>query len=93
MMAFRERVNDPWNKMGAAPRRDRERSDGAEAADTAIWRMTRRLGRDDAIARIRQMRDGEAAGYGQDRGGWTDAMIDGFVNECNRHLRDRGERS
>jgi hypothetical protein len=85
-MGFRDRVNDPWNTMGDARPQGRERRDGADAAETAICRMTRHLCRDDAIARIRQIRDGEAAGYGQGRGGWTDAMIDGFVDECNKRL-------
>jgi len=91
-MAFRERVNDPYDTMGAPRPQGRERGDGAEAADAAIWRMTRHLGLDDAIRKIREIRDSEAAGYGQDRGGYSDAMIDGFTDECNKRLRDMGER-
>jgi len=85
-MGFRDRVNDPWNTMGDARPQGREQRDGADAAEAAIWRMTRHLGRDDAIRKIRQIRDDEAAAYGTGRGGSTDATIDGFVDECNKRL-------
>lgn len=60
--------------------------DGADAAETAIWRMTRHMSPEDAAGKIRQIRDDTASGRGTGRAGWPDEMIDGFVDECNRRL-------
>lgn len=83
-MALRTRVNDPYGTMGAPQQSTpRGRRDGADAADAAIWRMTRGLGAADAARRIREIRDEAASGRG---GSWPDDAVDGFVDECNRRL-------
>ena len=66
-----------------------DRSAGADSADAGIWRTTRNMSREAAAEKIRQIRDDTASGRGTNRGGFSDEMVDAFVDECNRQLRDR----